>query len=456
MATDKIGPAQSTGAARYISRLRLTGSSALALNTVAINALRIVSTVCLTRLLAPEVYGITGVIMSVFYMITMVTELGFQPYVVRHERSNEPDFLSAVFTIHAIRGGLLAATGLLLAWPLSLLLQKPALAAPLAICSLTFVIDGHVSLHQLRALRDGKIQRYSLIDLIGSISQTLAAIALAFLLHNVWAIVGSMFVASLVRLLIGYALFPGSPLTYRVDRDIISDMWRFSRVMAVSSMLTLLITQVDKLGLARILPLSQFGIYVIAASLAAAPTVFAFNYASAVVYPAVAASWREGTSIADAYYRSWGRFFYLYAFGGGALIGIADLLVRLLYDPRYAAAATYLSILAISTAFAMVTRGMESLQVASGRQRFALEANVLRLTLLVSGGLIALALHKAIVLIVALGLLEPCVYCFGLVRIGRRHQLRWMRELTFLMTVAAGLAVGLFGSWLGRLLFPHL
>src|SRR5947209_19821546 len=104
MASGKVGPMLATGAARYVRRLRLTGSSALALNTVAINALRVVSTVCLTRLLSPNVYGITGVIMSVFYMITMITELGFQPYVVRHERSDEPDFISAVYTIHAIRG----------------------------------------------------------------------------------------------------------------------------------------------------------------------------------------------------------------------------------------------------------------------------------------------------------------------------------------------------------------
>jgi O-antigen/teichoic acid export membrane protein len=410
----------------------------------------------LTRLLSPDVYGITGLIMSVFYMITMVTELGFQPYVVRHERSDEPDFLSAVFTIHAMRGVFLAATGILLAWPLASVLGKPALALPMAVCSLTFVIDGHVTLHQLRGLREGKIPRYALIDLVGSVSQTLAAIALAFLLHNVWAIVGSMFVASLVRLWIGYTLFPGSPLTYRLDREIVSDMWRFSRVMAVSSMLTLLITQIDKLALGRILPLSQFGVYVIAASLAAAPTVFAFNYASAVVYPAVAASWREGSSIAAAYYRSWGRFFYLYAFGGGGLIGAANLLVRLLYDPRYVAAANYLSILAVSTAFVMVTRSMESLQVASGRQGFALEANIVRLSLLICGGLGALALHEAIVLIVALGLLEPAVYCYGLVRIGRFHQIRWVHELTFLLAVGAGLAVGLSASWLGQRMLPHL
>ena len=456
MASRKIGSTVATGAAGYLSRLRLTGSSALALNTIAINALRVVSTVCLTRLLSPDVYGITGVIMSVFYMITMVTELGFQPYIVRHERSDEPDFISAVFTIHAIRGILLAATGVLLAWPLSLLLDKPALAIPFAICSLTFIIDGQVTLHQLRGLRDGKIQRFAVIDLVVSISQTLSAIALAFLLRNVWAIVGSMFVASLVRVWIGYTLFPGSRLRFRFDREVASDMWKFSRVMAVSSMLTLLITQVDKLGLARILPLSQFGIYVIASSLAAAPAVFAFNYASTIVYPAIAEAWREGGSISNAYYRSWGRFFYLYSFGGGVLIGIANLLIRLLYDPRYLSAARYLSILAVSTALMMVTRSIESTQIASGRQRFTIESNILRLVVLITGGVLALARGDAMILVFALGLVEAAVYLFGLMKMAQLHEIRWVRELSLWLTIGAGFVVGELMSFAGQAVLPHL
>jgi len=152
----RVDQMHGTNTVRERLRLRVTGSSALALSTVATNVVRIVSTVCLTRLLSPDVYGITGMIMSVFYMINMVTDIGLQAYVVRHHRSDEPDFLSSVFTIHAIRGVGLAAIGALLAWPLSLVLGKPEVALPLAAASLIFVIDGQVSLHQFRGLRTAR------------------------------------------------------------------------------------------------------------------------------------------------------------------------------------------------------------------------------------------------------------------------------------------------------------
>jgi len=112
---------------RLGQRLRKSGSSALAISTVLQNAVRIVSTMCLTRLLSPDVYGLTGMIMSVFFVITMLSDVGFQAFIVRHRQSDDPDFLSAVWTIHAIRGAGLTLIAILLAWPVSKLLDSPRL-----------------------------------------------------------------------------------------------------------------------------------------------------------------------------------------------------------------------------------------------------------------------------------------------------------------------------------------
>lgn len=441
---------------RWASRLRVTGSSALALSTVGTNVVRIVSTMCLTRLLSPDVYGIAGMIMSIFYMVNMVTDIGLQAYVIRHVRSDELQFLDSVFTIHAVRGVVLAGIAMLLAWPLSLLLAKPELTPPLMVASLVFVIDGQVSLHQFRGLRDGKVQRFAMVDLLTGVSQTIAAIILAFLFRNVWAIVGSMLLASSIRAWSTYALFPGGRHRFRRDRAVSAELWRFSRMVATSSAMTLIIAQADKLALGRILPLSQFGIYVLAASLASAPTVFAFNYASAIVYPAVAAALRDGGSIADSYYRSWRRFFYLYAFGAGGLIGVADLLVRLLYDRRYLAVAHFLSILGISTALIIVTRSMETLEVARGRPRFTVEMNAMRLAWLIGGGILAIIRADPLMFVLTMGLVEVPAYTYAAWRLARIGVIRWAREMSLLLTIGAGVMVGGAASHLAHVFFPTL
>lgn len=441
---------------KIVRRLRISGSQALALSTVLTNAVRILSTMFLTRLLSPEVYGISGLILSVFFVLNLLTDAGVQPYIVRHHRSDETEFLSAVWTIHAGRGILLSVIGAVVAWPLSLLLAKPELAAPLAVASLTFALDGQGSLHQYRALREGRVQRFALLNLAIGVSQTIAAIIFAVFIPNVWAIVAAMLVSSIVRVWLSYTLFGGDRHSIRADRDIASDLWRFSRMIAASSALTLVITQVDKLAMSRIMPLSQFGTYVIASTLAAAPTVFAYNYASTIVYPAAAAAWRDGAPLTDAYYRCWGRFFYAYAIGGGILIGAADLLIRVLYDPRYLPAVTYLTILAVGTAMTMLTSSMRELLVASGRVRATFELNVVRLAWLVGGGLIALAQVNAIIFVLTIGLIEIPAYLFAAWHMRRLRLIRWRREVSVFLVMGVGIVVGALTTSLGRLLFPNL
>jgi len=440
----------------FLQRLRLTGSQALALSTVLTNAVRILSTMVLTRLLSPDVYGISGMIIAIFYAINLLSDAGFQAYVVRHDQGDETEFLSAVWTIHAGRGIVQFIVAAILAWPLSLALAKPELALPLAVSSLTFAIDGQASLHQFRALRDGGVQRFAGLNLAIGVSQTLAAILFAIFFRNIWAIVGAMLVASVVRVWLSYRLFGGDRHSIRPDRRVATDLWRFSRVIAASSALTLVITQIDKLAMGRIMPLSQFGTYIIASTLAAAPTVFAYNYASTIVYPAASAAWREGGSLAEVYYRCWGRFFYAYAFGGGILIGAANLLIRLLYDPRYIPAATYLAILAIGTAMIMVTRSMDGLLVASGRIRTTLELNVVRLIWLVSGGALALAKSSPILFVLTIGLIEIPAYFVACWRMGRLGFIRWRHELSALLTIVAGFGLGSAANYIGSLLLPNL
>ena len=434
----------------------VTASQALAISTVLTNLVRIVSTVILSRLLAPDVYGIVGLILSVFYAINLLTDVGFQAYVVRHEKSEDLDFLSAVWSIHAARGVALAVIGVSVAWPVSWVLALPELALPLAVASSTFAIDGVASLKPLRALREGRIQRFALLSFLLAIAQTFAAIALAFFIRNVWAIVGSMIFASFVRVWLSRSLFVGRNEQWRTDAHVASDLWRFAKLIVASSALTLVITQADKLALGRMLSLSDFGTYVIATSLVAAPTAFAYNYVSGIVYPAAANAWRQGNWSAATYYENWGRFFYAYALGGGALVGGSTLLIRLLYDPRYLLAGKFLAVLGIAAAMTIVTRSMQDFLVASGRTHVAVEFNLARLFWLLAGGLSAIAMNDPMILVITIGLIEVPAYLLALWRMHRLGLIRWWREASYWLVFAVGMGVALSVSLAGQQLLPRL
>jgi uncharacterized membrane protein YccF (DUF307 family) len=81
---------------------------------------------------------------------------------------------------------------------------------------------------------------------------------------------------------------------------------------------------------------------------------------------------------------------------------------------------------------------------------------MVRLVWLVAGGLLALARYDAMILVLTIGLIEIPVYCYAGWRMQQMHLIRWSRELTFFVTVAAGLCVGGAMSIAGRIFLPNL
>ena len=68
----------------------------------------------LTRLLSPHELGIVGIIAAVFYAVTMITDLGFEAFLVRHERTDDAGLGRQAARLRRARG-VPAASGQ--SWP---------------------------------------------------------------------------------------------------------------------------------------------------------------------------------------------------------------------------------------------------------------------------------------------------------------------------------------------------
>jgi O-antigen/teichoic acid export membrane protein len=434
------------GKARLLSWQRITTPSAVLIATTAgSNVLRIANTMVLTRLLAPSDFGLVGMITSVFFVMALLTDVGFQVFIVRHERGDEPHFLNAVWSVHITRGVINAAILILLSEPIALLLDKPRLAPLLAVASLTIAIDGTASLTLLTALRRGLVRRLSMVDLGAFITQIVIGVIACAIFRNAWGIIVAMLASSAVKSAASYALFPESRRRFGFDRAVTSELWAFSRTIALSSMLTLLLAQVDKLVLARLFTLSQFGIYAIASTLAIAPAGIVGLYVPRIVYPQIARAWREHpSSIRSAYYGARGIIFYGYLIAAGGMIGCGPLVMRILYDPRYANAGggIYLQWLAVAAATQMIARYMQDALIAVGRQRATLLMNVARVIWLAIGGTIGFVQFGPIGLVATLGLIEVPAYFYGAWVLRRIDILSIRRELLSIATIVLGAAAG--------------
>src|SRR3954452_25590251 len=76
----------------------------LGLTTIGNLVVRTGSSMLLTRLLAPEAFGIVGLITAIFFAVALVTDLGFEAFLIRDHRTEDHHFRNVIWTIHAVRG----------------------------------------------------------------------------------------------------------------------------------------------------------------------------------------------------------------------------------------------------------------------------------------------------------------------------------------------------------------
>lgn len=426
-----------------VIRLATGGAASIVFAAVVANILRIVSSVTLTRILDVEAFGVVSLVTSVAFVFALVSDIGVQPFVIRHARGDDRTFLDEIWTMRLIRSICLTAIMAAVAVPVAIILRKPDFSPVIVLWSINFTLDGLASMAFATAVREQKLWRLAWLDLGMSFFQFIASVILAIIFHSYWALLVAMILGSVFKAALSYAIFPNSFRRLRLSRATATEMWKFSRYIAPSSLMTVCILQADKLVLARIMPLSAFGLYALAVTISTAGAGLASNYSRRVLFPAFAAAVRKGSPpLRSIFYqkRRWPNFLYMIAVGG--IGGGAELVVSILYDSRYHGVTIYLRLLCISAALVLANTAAEEVLVAAGRLRAILKANIIRMVWLICGIAAAYFNHNMLFLVAVFGTIEVAAmgsYWFNL----RKEGLFDLRE------ELAGLLAGISGAALG-------
>jgi O-antigen/teichoic acid export membrane protein len=430
-------------------RAAAAGGTAAVVGTVVLtNFIRIFSSAVLTRLLTAADYGVIGIITSLTYIIVMLSDFGFFAFIVRHADAEDERFLDEVWTVRLIRSAGITAILIALAWPFAWFSDKPLLAPVVMAWSFNQLFEGLSSLAFAQAVRRGQVPRLSAMELSANVVQTLLSIAFAVVLKSYWAIVAAVLVGALVKVWLSYKLFPGARRRFAYSRERMRDIWTFSRFIAGSSILSLLLGQTDKVVLTRVFPLALFGLYSIATLLALAPRAVVYPFTQRILFPAYSKQFRDHAleGFAAVYYGRRRLVSTLYMFAIGGMIGAAPLLVAVLYDPRYEAVAPMLRIIAISAMLLMNNVAADQAMVAMGRTKVTLHINIARFAWLALAGAAGFAAFGPFGLIWAVGTMEVAamLYCWwslravGVLRLGQEA----LGLGAGVVGVAVGMAVG--------------
>ena len=340
----------------------------------------------LTRVLRPEAYGIFAIVSSIGVVIALLADIAVTVSLVRHEHGDDPRYLNTAWTLRF--GRALLNFGLMF-WgaPLiSAIYHTPELTFPLRIYSVWFLIWPLESMSFPLAIRHRKSSIIVYSELVANTITTVFTLIYCSYTRDYMGMVYGLVLSRLLMTVMSYAFYRDVRPKFLIDREAARELLRYTRFAVPSSFLTLALGQFDKAIFLRLFDLSLLGVYSLAGNIALPVEALINKVGQLVLYPRCAHEFRTSPATFALRYYTGNTSLYLSTLGLPAAVGgAAQLLVTVLYDPRYARAGVILQAFMLRAALFALSAPAESMLIASGELQVQLNENLFRAASMIVG-----------------------------------------------------------------------
>jgi O-antigen/teichoic acid export membrane protein len=382
-------------------------------------ALKLGANLILTRLLAPEIFGIMVVVNTIKLGIELLTDVGIEQNIVQNQNGLEPEFFNTAWTIQIVRGAFLSAVFASMA-PFLASLYGIDLSIFLVI-SISPVLSSLHSTSVFMLVKNLEVQRRNLFELASEFLGFSIMVTLAAITPTVWALVIGSISSVAVRAALTHAIpHPAHRLT--LHGPSVRQIVKFGKWIMLSSLLVYAASNVDRIYLGKMEAMSILGLYGLARTIAELPAMLAGRLSYQIVFPALSAARGRSPGVIKAGLVPSRRVFVLLAaLAIATSTAWADWAIRILYDPRYYAAGWMLFLLLIGAWFSVLSNLNEAVLLGFGQPAYGTFANGIRLSCLAVGlplGYLSFGLAGAVVAVIIGELSRYTSVLFGQRRVG--------------------------------------
>jgi O-antigen/teichoic acid export membrane protein len=415
--------------------------------------LRLASTLIMTRLLVPEVFGIMALASIVEMIMAFLSDVGLSQTIIHSRRGDHPAMLNTAWSIQIIRGFVIWIGCITVAVCIYWLAQTGFVAPdsvygtpelPLVIGVLSFgsVIVGFESIRLITAHRNLDLQRLTFVTLTAQFAGLIVMTILGWLTRSIWAFVFGLWVQSIVLVVLSHTWLPGHRDRLQWDKEALSELMNYGRWVLLSSTVYVVAANGDRLLLSGWTDAATLGMYALAFNLSRMMSDAGEKLYFAVGMPAMSEKVRnDPAALRHVYFGFRKPLDLLFLISAGFLFASGQLVIDVLYDDRYAAAGPMLQILSFALLFSRFGIAYNA-YLALGQPRYYLAVNVVKLVAVfgalpiayalfgLTGAIWASALHMAGTV--------PLVFWFN-----QKYALNSVRfELVVLFAWPVGFAIG--------------
>ena len=329
--------------------------------------LRLINSVVLARLLAPPVFGLMMIVNTIRTGAELLSDVGINQNIVSSKQGENPVFYDTAWTLQVLRGVILGMLCILFAGAFADFFEASELAVILPIFALLFIFSGFQSIGRALLQKRVAVVRAGLFELAVLLFTVVLQIILALITPTIWALVIGSIASGAATLIASYFLIPGLRHRFLIEPNSAHQILHFSKWIFLSSIIYFLAMNFDRLYFAKQISLADLGVFAIARSLADMISSAAVRSGNLLVFPTVAAMVGPNHQIRGRLLRGRRTVLLLVALGLGAFVAVADVVVEVLYDARYAEAAILLPLLLLGVWFAVLATVNASILLGTAR-----------------------------------------------------------------------------------------
>jgi PST family polysaccharide transporter len=239
--------------------------------------LAFVSIVVLARILAPEDFGLVAIAASYVAIIEGLSDFDVNSALIR-TRDEHSDLYDSAWTLSVLRGIVSA----LLMVGLAAFVADARISTLVYALAVSPILIGLSNPRFVMFERDLVYSRLAIVTLTARIASFSVTLFVAIVYRSYWALILGMLVNSLTSMVLTYVLKPYRP-RFSVRR--FADIFAFSGWMSLTTMVTTLSMQTDRIIVWRLIGIAEAGSYFMTQRVAAAPTAELIGPLRRILFP---------------------------------------------------------------------------------------------------------------------------------------------------------------------------
>ncbi len=325
----------------------------------AAQVIRLVSNLIMTRLLAPDAFGLMGVTIALQVFIAMMSDIGLNASIVRAKNGDHPDYLATARSMQLARCALMAGVLLIIALALPQLAANGVIRAGSVYADprlpvFLYCIAGSITISGFSAMRIALHNRNLNIAPVIRLELSAQIIAFAAMATaaaaglGVYSLAVGAVVAQLVSTIGSYIALKGPPARFGFKREHFDDIFNYGKWLIVGSTFGFLVQRGDQILFGWLFDLDDFSLYSIATIWVVTAATVIDTVQRRIAMPAIAELHRERAHDLTRVYRRMRLYYEVGCFG--LFLGVvlfAESFISIVYTEAYQGVAHYMKILAL-------------------------------------------------------------------------------------------------------------